>query len=73
MLTAATVEPALELTRPMAPPRFIKPISGFDVVEGGQAVFEVIVSGEPLPEVVWYHEGHQIFHGPDFEVRKSFC
>lgn len=69
LLSAITVEPVLELTKPMEPPRFLKPINGFDVVEGGQAVFEVIVSGQPLPEVVWFHQGHQIHHGPDFEVR----
>jgi len=52
----------------MEPPRFVKPISGLDVPEGGQAVFEVVVAGQPLPDVAWYHEGRPIQHGPDFQV-----
>lgn len=52
----------------MEPPRFLKPVNGLDVPEGGQAVFEVVVSGQPLPEVTWFHEGRQIQHGPDFQV-----
>jgi len=52
----------------MEPPRFMKPINGLDVPEGGQAVFEVVVSGQPLPEVTWFHEGRLIQHGPDFQV-----
>ena len=52
----------------MEPPRFVKPINGLDVPEGGQAVFEVVVTGQPLPEVAWYHEGRPIQHGPDFQV-----
>jgi len=60
----------LELSKQMEPPRFMKPINGLDVPEGGQAVFEVVVAGQPLPEVAWYHEGRPIQHGPDFQVSK---
>jgi len=49
----------------------MKPINGMDVPEGGQAVFEVVVTGQPLPEVAWYHEGRPIQHGPDFQVKSS--
>lgn len=65
---ASTTQPGLELSKQMEPPRFMKPINGLDVPEGGQAVFEVVVSGQPLPEVTWFHEGRPIQHGPDFQV-----
>ena len=57
----------------MEPPQFVRPIYGLDVVEGGQAMFEVVVSGQPMPDITWYHEGHQIQHGPDFQVRYFNC
>jgi len=70
--SASSTQPGLELTKQMEPPRFLKPVSGLDVPEGGQAVFEVVVSGQPLPEVTWFHEGRPIQHGPDFQVGHRF-
>ena len=70
---ALVSEPELDLTKVMEPPQFVRPIYGLDVVEGGQAMFEVVVSGQPMPDITWYHEGHQIQHGPDFQVRYFNC
>ena len=67
---ATSTQQGLDLSKQMEPPRFLKPVNGLDVPEGGQAVFEVVVSGQPLPEVTWFHEGRPIQHGPDFQVDK---
>jgi len=69
-IAASSTQPRLDLSKQMEPPRFVKPVNGLDVPEGGQAVFEVVVTGQPLPEVAWYHEGRPIQHGPDFQVVK---
>jgi len=66
--SATAQQQRLDVSKQHEPPRFVQPISGLDVPEGGQAVFEVVVSGKPLPDVAWFHEGRPIQHGPDFQV-----
>jgi hypothetical protein len=67
-LLAAPAHPPGQKTEP---PRFVKPINGLDVPQGGQAMFEVILSGLPAPEVTWYHEGRLIQPGPDFQIMRA--
>ena len=55
----------------MEPPKFTKPIAGIDVVEGHQAKFEAVATGQPLPQVTWFREGHQIQPTGDFQVSAS--
>ncbi|ESO04844.1 hypothetical protein HELRODRAFT_78542 [Helobdella robusta] len=55
----------------MTPPQFLKPIYEIDVIKGGQALFEVFLTGSPTPDVIWFHEGQQIFHGPDFQILQN--
>ena len=61
----------VELDKHMAPPAFAKPIAGLDAKEGSLAHFEVVVAGQPLPQVTWFREGHQIVPSKDFQVRKE--
>lgn len=52
----------------MEPPKFVKPVTSFQMAEGQPARFESIVSGNPSPEVTWFREGHQIHNSEDFQV-----
>ncbi|ELT91006.1 hypothetical protein CAPTEDRAFT_69048, partial [Capitella teleta] len=53
------------------PPRYLKPITGLDVVEGKSAQFEAIVAGQPPPEVTWFREGHQITDSQEFKITRE--
>ena len=56
----------------MEPPKFVKPVTGIQVMEGQPAHFEALVNGQPAPEVTWFREGHQIHHSEDFQVTLIF-
>ncbi len=60
-----------EPQKAMEPPRFVQPVNALQVVEGSQAVFETTVAGQPLPEVAWFREGHQIQHSDEFQVLRD--
>ena len=64
-------EPESDSQRTTEAPRFLQPIAGTEGVPGKPAQFQVVVAGNPLPQVMWFREGHQIQHNGEFQVRES--
>ena len=44
-------------------PTFIEPVRSRDACIGSTVVFECILSGEPLPYVIWEHDGIELCQG----------
>ena len=61
-------EPEPDLSKQMAPPRFVQPITNCDAAENTPARFEATVEGQPKPQIMWFREGHQIVPSNDFQV-----
>ena len=57
-----------ESTKAVEPPRFLKPMAGLDVQEGRPAQFEVVMAGEPQPQIQWLREGVVIPQNEDFQM-----
>uniref|UniRef100_A0A095A5L1 Muscle M-line assembly protein unc-89 n=1 Tax=Schistosoma haematobium TaxID=6185 RepID=A0A095A5L1_SCHHA len=52
-------------------PQFVKPLptGTLEVKEGGRVFLEVQVSGEPIPQLDWYHNGQSLKSGPIWKVK----
>ncbi|CAH8612085.1 unnamed protein product [Schistosoma intercalatum] len=52
-------------------PQFVKPLptGTLEVKEGGRLFLEVQVSGEPIPQIDWYHNGQSLQSGPIWKVK----
>ncbi|XP_037065678.1 myosin light chain kinase, smooth muscle isoform X3 [Peromyscus leucopus] len=64
-------------SKPMAP-IFLQGLSDLKVMDGSQVTMTVQVSGNPPPEVIWLHNGHEIQESEDFHFeqkggRHSLC
>ncbi|XP_036059804.1 myosin light chain kinase, smooth muscle isoform X2 [Onychomys torridus] len=64
-------------SKPTAP-IFLQGLSDLKVMDGSQVTMTVQVSGNPPPEVIWLHNGHEIQESEDFHFeqkggRHSLC
>lgn len=57
---------------PPAPAHFITHIQPQTVIEGHRVVFEARVTGEPEPEVHWFHNGARVYPSPGVQVVVTF-
>ena len=73
MPVALSSEPEPDLSKQMAPPRFVQPITNCDAAENTPARFEATVEGQPKPQITWFREGHQIVPSNDFQVSENFA
>ena len=55
-----TCSATLEVEEEMHAPEFVVQPEGAQIVEGGQARFEAVVSGLPEPEIEWFKDGKLI-------------
>ncbi|XP_033111500.1 titin-like [Anneissia japonica] len=51
------------------PPAFTKFINHCRLYEADEARFDVAVIGDPTPDIMWFKNGIQIEHSPEFHVR----
>lgn len=49
-------------------PYFTKIMEDVTVTDGSEVTFEVIVVGNPMPEVRWYVDGTEIRDEPEYEI-----
>lgn len=47
-------------------PEFTVPLSDATVQEGKEFSFQCHLSGQPMPEIVWYKDGISILNNPDY-------
>uniref|UniRef100_A0A8C8X1G7 Myosin light chain kinase, smooth muscle n=1 Tax=Panthera leo TaxID=9689 RepID=A0A8C8X1G7_PANLE len=64
-------------SKPVAP-LFLQGLSDLKVMDGSQVTMTVQVSGNPPPEVIWFHNGNEIQESEDFHfeqrgTRHSLC
>nr|KAG5697851.1 hypothetical protein BaRGS_017108 [Batillaria attramentaria] len=52
-------------------PLFVEQPSDMEVMEGGEARFECVVTGTPDPEVIWYFNGRELFDSRRRVIRKK--
>ena len=56
---------------PAGPPRFSKCLRDMKSPIGEAVELEVVIAGEPLPEVVWYHDDEEVKENENYKV--CFC
>ncbi|XP_076974239.1 myosin light chain kinase, smooth muscle isoform X2 [Tamandua tetradactyla] len=56
-------------SKPIAP-TFVQGLSDHKVMDGSQVTMTVQVSGNPLPEVIWLHNGNEIQESEDFHFEQ---
>ncbi|XP_007528962.3 myosin light chain kinase, smooth muscle isoform X1 [Erinaceus europaeus] len=59
-----------DLSKAIAP-RFLQGLSDQRVMDGSQVTMTVQVSGDPPPEVIWFHDGTEIQESEDFHFEQS--
>jgi len=50
------------------PPRFVWQLNSLKVMDGEEARFVCKVTGNPMPDVAWYHNGKLVVDNPDFKT-----
>ena len=58
----------LEVEKEMHAPEFVVQPQGVQIVEGGQARFEAVVSGLPEPEIEWFKDGKLVRESYRFKL-----
>ncbi|XP_027700953.1 myosin light chain kinase, smooth muscle [Vombatus ursinus] len=54
-----------------SPPIFLKGLSDLEVMDGSQVIMTVQISGNPLPEILWLHNGKEIQESEDFHFEQN--
>ena len=55
-----------DLTRDVAPPVFIEPLSSQVVIDGSPVQLDCKISGWPRPNITWFRESTLLRPSPDF-------
>ena len=63
-----TCSATLEVEKEMHAPEFVVQPDGAQIVEGGKACFEAVVSGLPEPEIEWFKDGKPIRDSHRFKL-----
>ncbi|KAM6970665.1 myosin light chain kinase, smooth muscle [Aplochiton taeniatus] len=58
------------VTKPSAPV-FIRGLQDHHVMDGSQVIMTVEVAGNPVPEVVWLHNGKEVTESEDFHFHRK--
>ena len=64
-------EPDLVDNAPTMPPKFVRSIRKAEVIEGSAAKFDVRVSGNPEPEIVWYKDDKPLKQDSKFRFEED--
>ncbi|XP_067373028.1 myosin light chain kinase, smooth muscle isoform X2 [Channa argus] len=54
-----------------AAPRFISHLKDLKVMDGSRVSLAVELSGQPTPQVVWLHDGHEVMESEDFHLLRE--
>lgn len=57
----AKLRVAEDLSKKGECPLFVERPSDVEVTEGGEARFDCVITGTPIPEVLWYFNGRELF------------
>ena len=53
---------------PLMPPQFVRRVRTVTVTEGESAVFEVEVTGLPMPDIIWLKDSEPVENIPEFKI-----
>ncbi|XP_070569690.1 myosin light chain kinase, smooth muscle-like isoform X2 [Ptychodera flava] len=66
--TLTVIEKEPSIPEGHEPPKFLRKIKEFEVIEGSAARFECQITGTPEPEVTWFKNGTKLADGKHFKV-----
>ncbi|KAL4636237.1 myosin light chain kinase, smooth muscle-like isoform X2 [Arapaima gigas] len=71
MVSRRTIPTSAGNEKKPQPPTFLKSLNDLKVMDGSQVTMTVEVTGNPLPEVMWLHNGQEIQESEDFHFERQ--